>query len=99
MSEGKARGRCVYCAVETQSAMHERAREVDMPLSRLVVELARADDPDRHPLVLAEAEQEAMRDELGEVAELVRSLRRGLPGCGGLNLFDALDLLAQEWRR
>ena len=60
MSEGKARGRSIYCAPETQAAMHEQAREADMPLSRLVVELARADDPDRH----------ALRDELAECAEL-----------------------------
>ena len=99
MSEDKARGRSVYCALETQAAMREQAREADMALSRLVVELARADDPDRHALVLTEAEQRAMRDELGECAELARSLRRGLPGCGGLNLFDALDLFAEEWRR
>ena len=70
-----------------------------MPLSRLVVELARADDPDRHPLVLTETEQEAMRKDIAECAELVCALRRGLPGCGGLNLFDALALLAEERRR
>ena len=99
MSEDKARGRSIYCAPETQAAMHERAREADMPLSRLVVELARADDPDRHRLVLTEAEQEAMLDDVAGCAELARSLRRGLPGCGGLNLFDALDLLAEERRR
>ena len=99
MSEDRARGRSVYCAVETQAAMRERAREADMPLSRLVMELARADDPDRHRLVLSEAEKRAMRDDLHECAELVRALRRGLPGCGGLTLLDALDLLATEWRR
>ena len=70
-----------------------------MPLARLIVELAHADDPDRHRLVLSEAEQRAMRDALGECAELVRALRRGLPGCGGLTLFDALGLLAEERRR
>ena len=99
MSEDRARGRSVYCSVETQTAMRERARQKDMPLSRLVVELAHADDPDRHPLVLTEAEQRTMRDELGECAEFVRALRRGLPGCGDLTLFDALDLLAEERRR
>ena len=99
MSEDRARGRSVYCAPETQGAMRERALEADMPLSRLVVALAHADDPDRHPLVLSEAEQRAMRDDLAECAALVRALRRGLPGCGGLTLFDALGLLAGEWRR
>ena len=79
--------------------MHDRADQKGMSLSRLIVELARADDPDRHPLVLSEAEQRAMRDDVGECAELVRALRRGLPGCGGLTLFDALDLLAEERRR
>ena len=75
-----------------------------MPLSRLVIERARDDDPDRHPLVLSESElseseQEGLRGDVGECAELVRALNQGLPGCGGLNLFDALELLAREWRR
>ena len=100
MSEDGSHRRSVYCpAPETQVAMHERAHKRDMPLSRLIVELARADDPDRHPLVLSEAEQRAMRDDVGECAEFVRALRRGLPGCGGLALFEALDLLAEERRR
>ena len=38
---------------------------------------------------------------LASAAELdrARALRRGLPGCGGVNLFDALDLLAEERRQ
>ena len=100
MSEDKAGRRSIYCSVaETRAAMHERARQKGMSLSRLIVELARADDPDRHPLVLSEAEQRAMRDDVGECAEFVRALRRGLPGCGGVTLLDALDLLAEERRR
>ena len=99
MSEDGSHRRSVYCAPETRAAMHERADQKGMSLSRLIVELARADDPDRHPLALSEAEQRAMRDDVGECAELVRALRRGLPGCGGLTLLDALDLLAEEWRR
>ncbi|MCY4480993.1 MAG: hypothetical protein OXB97_13990 [Rhodospirillales bacterium] len=99
MSEDRARGGSGYCAVETQDGTREGAREADMPLSRLVMELARADDPDRHALVLSEAEKRAMRDDLHECAELVQALRRGLPGCGGLTLLDALDLLAEAQRR
>ena len=100
MSEDGSHRRSVYCPVpETRAAMHERAHKRDMSLSRLIVELARADDPDRHPLVLSEAEQRAMREDVGECAALVRALRRGLPGCGGLTLFDAIDLLAGERRR
>ena len=99
MSGDRARGRSVYCAPETQDAMRERARAADKPLSRLVVELARADAPGRHPPVLSEAEHRAMRGDLGECAALVRALRRRLPRCGGLTLFDALDLLAEAWRR
>ena len=77
----------------------KRAHDVDMPLSRLVVERAHADNPDRHPLVLSETEQWAMRDALAEWAELVQALGRGLPGYGGINLLDTVDLLATEWRR
>lgn len=99
MSADRARGRSIYCEVETQDAMRERAREAGVPLSRLVVERAQADDPDRHALVLGEDEQEAMRGDVGACAALARSLRRGLPGCGGLDFFGALELLASEWRR
>ena len=99
MIEDKARARSIYCSVETQDAMRERAREVGMPLSRLVIERARDDDPDRHPLALSESEQAGLRGDVGECAELARSLNQGLPGCEGLNLFDALELLAREWRR
>ena len=99
MIEDKARARSIYCAAETQDAMRERAREAGMPLSRLVIERAHDDDPDRHPLALSESEQETMRDDVGECAEFARALNRGLPGCGGLNLFEALALLAREWRR
>ena len=98
MSGDRARGRSIYCTPEIQDAMRERAREAGVALSRLVVELARADDPDRHPLVLSESEQEALRDDARECAELVRALRRGLPGCGGLDLFGALELLAEGRR-
>ena len=77
MNEDKTRRRSIYCpVVETQAAMHERAREANMALSRLVVEFSRADDPDGHPLVLTEAEQKAMRDELGECADLTRGHAR-----------------------
>lgn len=99
MSRDRARGRSIYCAVETQDAMRERAREAGVPLSRLVVERAHADDPDRHPLALSESEQAAMRDDVGACAELARALRRELPGCGSLDFFDALELLVSQWRR
>ena len=48
-----------------------------MPLSRLVIERARDDDPDRHPLVLSESEQDGLRDDVGECAELARALNQG----------------------
>ena len=75
--------------------MRERAREAGMPLPRLVIERARDDDPERHPLVLSDSEQAEMRGDVGERVELARAR----PGCGGLYLFDALELLAREWRR
>ena len=57
------------------------------------------DDRDRHPLVLSESEQAEPRGDVGGCAEIARELNRGLPGCGGLNLFVALELLAREGRR
>lgn len=98
VSADRARGRSVYCAPEVQAAMRERAREAGVALSRLVIDRAHADDPDRHRLVLSEPEQGAMRDDLAECAALARALDRGLPGCGSLGLFEALELLAGQWR-
>ncbi len=42
--------------------IRERAAAAEKTVSRYVLELALADDPDRNPLVLTEAEQVEQRD-------------------------------------
>ena len=65
-------------------------------MSRYVMELALADDPDRHPLVLTEEEQVEQRDGVLEVQALVRALRCELPGGSGLSLLSAISVIARE---
>ena len=95
----KARQRCIHCDPATQEAIRERARAAGRSVSRHVMDLALADDPVRHRLALSEVEQRALLDDVAEVAALARALRRALPGWGALNVLDAMDLLAREWRR
>ena len=65
-------------------------------MSRHVLELALADDPARHALVLTEEEQAELRDGVREVQAFVRALRRELPGGSGLSLLSAISVLARE---
>ena len=76
--------------------IRERAAAAGKTVSRYVVELALADDPDRHPLVLTEEEQVEQRDGAREVQAFVRALRRELPGGSGLSLLSAISVLARE---
>ena len=76
--------------------IRERAEAAEKTVSRYVVELALADDPDRHPLVLTEEEQADQRDGVLEVLALARALRRELPGGSGLSLLSAISVLARE---
>ena len=95
----KARQRCIHCEPAAQDAIRERARAAGKSVSRHVMDLALADAPDRHRLVLSEVEQRALLDDVAEVAALARALRRALPGWDALSVLDAMDLLARQWRR
>ena len=76
--------------------IRERAAAAGKTVSRYVMELALADDPDRHPLVLSEEEQVKLRDGVLELQALARALRRELPGGSGLSLLSAISVLARE---
>ena len=76
--------------------IRERAAAAEKTVSRYVIELALADDPDRHPLVLTEEEQAELRDGVLEMQAFVRALRRELPGGSGLSLLSAISVLAGE---
>ena len=76
--------------------IRERAEAASKTVSRYVMELALADDPDRHPLVLTEEEQAELRDGVRELQAFVLALRRELPGGSGLSLLSAVSVLARD---
>ena len=90
------RQRSLHCKPAEQAMIRERAAAADKTVSRYVLDLALADDPDRHPLVLTEAEQVEQRDGVRELQAFVRALRRELPGGSGLSLLSAISILARE---
>ena len=86
------RQRSLHCKPAEQAMIRERAEAAEKTVSRYVMELALADDPDRHPLVLSEEEQAELR----ELQAFVLALRRELPGGSGLSLLSAISVLARE---
>ena len=90
------RQRSLSCKPAEQAMIRERAAAAEKTVSRYVIELALADDPDRHPLVLTEEEQAELRDGVLEIQAFVRALRRELPGGSGLSLLSAISVLAGE---
>ena len=90
------RQRSLHCAPAEQAMIRARAAEADKTVTRHVLDLALADDPDRHPLVLTEEEQREVRDGIREVGAFVLALRRELPGGSGLSLLAAISLLSGE---
>ena len=90
------RQRSLHCKPAEQAMIRERAAAAGKTVSRYVMELALADDPDRHPLVLSEEEQVKLRDGVLELQALARALRRELPGGSGLSLLSAVSVLARE---
>ena len=61
------RQRSVHCDRSEREAIRKNAAAAGKTVSRFLLDLALADDPDRHPLILTEAEQ---RELLGGVREL-----------------------------
>ena len=90
------RQRSLHCKPAEQAMIRERAAAAEKTVSRYVMELALADDPDRHPLVLTEEEQAELRDGVRELQAFVLALRRELPGGSGLSLLSAVSVIARE---
>ena len=90
------RQRSLHCNPSEQALVRARAAAAGKTVSRYVLELALADDPARHALVLTEEEQAVLRDGVREVQAFVRALRRELPGGSGLSLLSAISVLARE---
>ena len=61
-----------------------------------MLDLALADHPDRHLLVLTEEQQRELLDGIREVGAFLLALRRELPGGSGLSLLGTISLIAEE---
>ena len=96
--DGRKRRRSLSSTLREQAMIRRQAREAGKNQSRYLLDLVRADDPERHPLVLDAAEQAELRDGLAETRALARALRRELPGGSGLSLLSAIEVLAQAAR-
>ena len=55
-----------------RKAVRDAAAAAGKPISQYVLDLAAADDPDRHPVVLTPGEQAELRDGLREVRGFLR---------------------------
>jgi len=73
-----------------------RAKAAGKSISRHVLDLALADDPDVHPLAIDEEEQLSLLDGVLEVRDIVRLLQDGLPGESGQSLLSAISLMARD---
>ena len=95
MSRPLKRQRAVYALADDQALIREQAAKRGKPVSRYLVKLALADDPDIHPVHLSPAEQKEILESIRALDRLSRSLRRELPEAEGLNLF-GIDALARN---
>ena len=97
MTEDVRRQRSLHCGPDAQALIRRRAAAAGMKVSHYVLGLALADDPDRHPVALTEAEQAELRDRVLEVWLFVRAAKAAL-GDSGLTLAEAIRALAERER-
>ena len=96
MSGGeRKRQRSLYCSAAERTTIRSKAAAADKRVSRYLLDLSLADDPDRHAVALTAAEQAELRDGVPEVRALALALRRELPGGSGLSLLAAVSVLAR----
>ena len=91
--------RSLHCSSKEQDEIRARAKSVGKTVTRYVLDLALADDPNRHPLVLTAGEQREQLEMLRHSDGVMRMLRQELPGGRGLGLFAVLAILEQGLRR
>ena len=99
----KRKPRSLHCSPGEQAEIRVRAKAAGKTVTRYVLDLALADDPDWHPLVLTAGEQ---REQLGMLRHCdgmmwmwMWMLRKELPGGSGLSLFEVLAVLEQRLGR
>jgi len=93
------RARSLHCKPDEQALIRARALAAGKTNSGYVLDLAHADDPERHELVLTAEEQTELRDAAAELRAFVRALMVGLPETGGLSLLAAIAVLGEAGRR
>lgn len=93
--EQKKRQRSLYCNARDQRAIRAKAKAAGKPVSRYLLDLWRADDPESHGVALTAAEQAELCDGVREVRAFAHALMRELPGAGGLSLLAAVSVLAR----
>ena len=77
------RQRSLHCNPDEQAMIRARAEAAGKTVSRYVLDLALADDPDRHPVVLTPDEQAELRDGVRELRAFVRAENDGVPAPPG----------------
>ena len=85
--------RSLHCSPREQAEIRAQAKAAGKTVTRYVLDLALADDPNRHPVVLTAGEQ---REQLGMLRHsdgVMSMLREELPGGSGLSLFQVLAVL------
>ena len=91
--------RSLHCSPREQAEIRVRASAAGKTVTRYVLDLALADDPNRHPLVLTAGEQREQLGMLHHCDGVMRMLRKELPGGSGLSLFQVLAVLEQRLGR
>ena len=95
-NHSRRRQRSLYCNPTEQAMIRARANAAGTTISRYVIKLALADDPDRHPLVLDEQQQTELRDAILELQDFVRTLPCQLLGTGRLELLNEIDVMTPD---
>ncbi len=92
----RPRQRSLHCPSAEQEMIRARAKAAGKSISRYVLDLALADDPDVHPLALDADAQLSVLDGVLEVRDFVRALLDELPGGSGQSLLSAISLMAGD---
>ena len=89
------RQRSLHCKPGEQALIRERAALTGKTVSRYVLDLALADDLDRHAVALTEEEQLELHDRVRELWIFVRAAKQAV-GDGGLSLRETIRALAER---
>ena len=89
------RQRSLHCNPDEQATIRARAEAAGKTVSRYVLDLARADDPDRHPVVLTPDEQAELRDGVRELRAFVRAVN-GARASATRSLLEEIRALAER---